>query len=119
MDHLKIHIRDLEESLSREKELNASNRRVNADYLSNVVKKFLVTNDSSEKAKLVPVICSILHFQRKDTLEIKKKWPLKSNGGLLGWIIPTNETSVLSEDEFNEANLKLDDSSFDQIPDCT
>jgi chromosome segregation ATPase len=119
VDHLKIHIRDLEESLSREKELNASNRRVNADYLSNVVKKFLVTNDSSEKAKLVPVICSILHFQRKDTLEIKKKWPLKSNGGLLGWIIPTNETSVLSEDEFNEANLKLDDSSFDQIPDCT
>lgn len=63
----------------------------------NVLKSFLLTKNPSEHSKLVPVICSILHFQPDDTKEICDIWSKKvstsgggsSGGGLMGWLLPS------------------------------
>ncbi len=84
---LKATVRELESSLLREKEFNAENRRLNAEYLVNIIKKFLNSTDASERAKLVPVMCQILHISADETRSIAEKWTVKS-GGLVGWLLP-------------------------------
>jgi hypothetical protein len=64
---LKTTIRDLESSMAREREFNADNRRINADYLVNILRKFLMSTIPSERAKLVPVLCTILHLRPDET----------------------------------------------------
>jgi hypothetical protein len=93
---LKSTIRELESSLSRERELNAS-RPLNAEYLTNILKSFLLSKSPSEQAKLVSVLCSILHFQSEDTNKICELWtgrvkptPGIGSGGLIGWFLPPN-----------------------------
>ena len=46
---LKVTVRELEASLMREKEFNAANRRINADYLVNVLRNFLMSGNPSER----------------------------------------------------------------------
>ena len=87
---LKESIRDMESAYQREKEFNSSDRKINAEYLVNVLRSFLLTKDASEHAKIVPVLCSILHFQASDTREICEKW---ANKGLVGWLLPLNNSS--------------------------
>jgi hypothetical protein len=82
---LKDSIRDLEASLNREREFNADGHRINADYLVNILRKFLTTNDLSERAKLVQVVCSILHLKDEETKIISDKWSVKPTG-LVGWL---------------------------------
>ena len=53
-------------SLVREREFNSSTSEVNVEYLVNVLRKFLMTNNMSERAKLVTVLCSILHLRGED-----------------------------------------------------
>lgn len=84
---LKQTVRELEASLGREREFNAANRKINTDYLVNILRSFLMTKQASEHAKLVPVLCSILKFQPEDTKTITSLWALKS-GGLMGWLLP-------------------------------
>lgn len=84
---LKESIREMESAFQREKEFNSSDRKINAEYLVNVLRSFLLTKDASEHAKIVPVLCSILHFQTSETREICEKW---TNKGLVGWLIPSN-----------------------------
>jgi hypothetical protein len=84
---LKETIREVESSMAREKEFNASNRRINADYLVNVLRKFLMSTSPSERSKLVPVLCIILQFQPDETRVITEKWAVKG-GGLVGWFMP-------------------------------
>lgn len=63
----------------------------------NVLKSFLLSKNPSEQSKLVPVLCSILHFQSDDTKEICEIWSKKvqtkgisgSSSGLMGWFLPT------------------------------
>lgn len=78
--------------------MNSSNRTLNTEYLVNVLKSFLLTKNPSEQSKLVPVLCSILHFQPEDTKEICEVWSKKvsssssgagtGSGGLMGWFLP-------------------------------
>lgn len=84
---LKSAVRELEASLLREQEFNAENRRLNADYLVNVLRKFLMAVDASERAKLVGVLCQLLHLQPEETKMIAERWAVRG-GGLVGWLLP-------------------------------
>ena len=84
---LKENIRELQAELDREKEFNSSSRRLNAEYLVNVLQKFLLSDNPKEKEKLVPVICSILHFNPEETSKITDKHTVKRRG-LFGWLPP-------------------------------
>ena len=84
---LKNTIRELESSICREKEFNAENRRINADYLVNILRNFLMSTDPSERAKLVPVLCQILHLRADESKVIAERWAVRS-GGLVGWLLP-------------------------------
>ncbi len=84
---LKETIRDHEATIMREREFNAANRRINADYLVNVLRKFLMSTNPSERSKLVPVLCIILQFKPDETKVITEKWAVKT-GGLVGWLMP-------------------------------
>mmetsp|Transcript_10139 Transcript_10139/g.10220 ORF Transcript_10139/g.10220 Transcript_10139/m.10220 type:complete len:194 (-) Transcript_10139:37-618(-) len=81
---LKQTIRDLEASLYREKEFNSDTSRLNAEYLVNILKKFLMSTDMNERANLVPVLCSILHFSNEESKIISNKWSVAKKG-LVGW----------------------------------
>lgn len=70
IEALKETVRELEASLARELEFNESNRTINKEYLVNILRKFLMTKEASEHAKLVPVLCSILHFLPDETKAI-------------------------------------------------
>jgi len=100
---LKKNIRDLESSLVREREFNSANREINVEYLVNILRKFLLTVDLSERAKLVTVLCSILHLRGEDSKLITAKWAVKG-GGLVGWLIPRRQQtgSALSNDDYSE-----------------
>jgi GRIP domain len=65
---LKGSIRDLEMSLVRQREFSStsSEDNVNVEYLVHVLRKFLLTDIASERAKLVTVLCSILHLRGED-----------------------------------------------------
>jgi len=84
---LKATVRELESSLCREKEFNAENRRINADYLVNILRNFLMSTEPSERAKLVPVLCQILHLGAEESRIIAEKWAVRT-GGLVGWLLP-------------------------------
>eukprot|EP01033_Poteriospumella_lacustris_P005615 gene5615-4017_t len=84
---LKATVRELEASLLREQEFNASNRHVNAEYLVNVLRKFLLAVDASERYKLVGVLCQMLHLQPDETRLINERWAVRG-GGLVGWLLP-------------------------------
>lgn len=84
---MKVTIRELEASIAREREFNAANRRINADYLVNVLRNFLMSTDASERAKLVMVLCQILQFQHDDTKFISEVWAVRT-GGIVGWLLP-------------------------------
>lgn len=88
-------ISDLQAALSRELEFNASGRHINAEYLVNVIKKFFLSADASERSKLVAVICSLLHLQQDETQLIVSKWtPTAGRGGLVSWLLPQPTSSV-------------------------
>lgn len=85
--------------MGREKEFNAANRRINAEYLVNILKKFLMTSVLSERSKLVPVLCSILHLSPEDTAAITQKWhnEVQNAGGIgsgayVRWLLPTSSS---------------------------
>lgn len=80
-------MRELEASLLREQEFNASSRHVNAEYLVNVLRKFLMAVDASERYKLVGVLCQMLHLQPEETRLINERWAVRG-GGLVGWLLP-------------------------------
>ena len=46
---LKSTIRELESSILREREFNAASRRINADYLVNILRNFLMSGNPSER----------------------------------------------------------------------
>ncbi len=73
--------------MAREREFNAANTRLNAEYLVNVLRSFLMTKNASEHAKLVPVLCSLLHFGQEETRVITDRWAY-SGGGLVSWLLP-------------------------------
>jgi hypothetical protein len=100
---LKGAVRDLESSLLREKEFNAEHRRINAEYLVNILRSFLMSNTAAEKAKLVGVICSLVHLSAEETKEINSKWSIKKNGPL-GWFraAPPNPKSIDITDVAND-----------------
>jgi hypothetical protein len=70
LEVLKSTMRELEASLARELEFNESNRKLNKEYLVNILRNFLMTKEASEHSKLVPVLCSILHFLPDETKTI-------------------------------------------------
>jgi hypothetical protein len=85
---LKSSVRELESGIAREREFNASSATLNAEYLVNVLRNFLMTKSESEHAKLVPVLCSLLHFNAEETAYISALWAEKSSG-LVGWFLPS------------------------------
>jgi hypothetical protein len=84
---LKDTIRQLESALKLEKEFNTSDRKLNTEYLVNVLKRFLTTGSAEEKGKLAPVICSILRFNAEVSASVAKKWVVNRRG-LVGWLLP-------------------------------
>lgn len=102
--------------MAREKEFNADNRRINADYLVNVLRKFLMSTSPSERSKLVPVLCIILQFQPDETRVITEKWSVKSTG-LVGWFMPpraaVSSSGSSSEDAHGEGQRMQRDTESD------
>jgi hypothetical protein len=91
MSTLKETITELQTDLAREKEFNASSKRINQEYLVNVLKQFLLTDNISERAQLVGPITSLLHLRPEDARLIIDKWAVssaKAGGGLLSWVLP-------------------------------
>ncbi len=91
MTVLKAAIQELQSSLAREQEFNASSRRLNAEYLVNVLRSFLMSDDHSERAQLVSIIAQLLHFRVDESKAIAEKWAVKPKvhpGGLVGWFMP-------------------------------
>ena len=90
---MKSTIRELESSLCREREYNPQTHKINIEYLVNVVKSFLLTKNATEHTKLIPVLCSLLHFQSEEIKQINEIWSVnkhsQSSSGLLGWLLPT------------------------------
>ena len=99
---LKDSFRDVQSELTNEKEFNAEHRRVNAEYLVNILKKFLLSTNLSEREKLVTVLCSILHISVDETTIIIQKWTVEEqekivsnstggvvvgNGAMLRWLL--------------------------------
>ena len=99
---LKDTFREVEAELRREKEFNAEHRRVNAEYLVNVLKKFLMSKSLTEREKLIAVLCSILHISVEETQQITQKWTVEAqqqvatnhsggvvvgNGAVLRWLM--------------------------------
>ena len=78
---LKSTIRDLEATLQREREFSAANRTINIEYLVHILRKFLLAANPAERAKLVPVLCQILHLRGDDAKAINDKWQVR-----LAWV---------------------------------
>ena len=102
----------MEASLQREHEFNAASQRINADYLVNVLKRFLLTTaqETSERSKLASVICQILHLSSEDTKTIVEKWAMQPNsGGLVGWFQrpPPPPTMKSNNNNNNNSNTPL------------
>ena len=108
MELIKTAFRELEAELSNEKEFNAANRRINAEYLVNILKKFLVIVDLSERERLVPVICSLLHIPADETQQIVSQWTVSAqqsvvnnysggvvvgNGAVLRWLLQPSDSA--------------------------
>lgn len=101
---LKETIRELEATILREREFNASNRRINADYLVNILRKFLLSSQPTERSKLVPVLCNILQFHPEETKTITNLWMVKSNNGLVGWLLPGSSSTTEIRHKSNTQN---------------
>ena len=91
-------ISDLETQLLNEKEFNAASQRINTEYLVNVLKKFFLVTELTERSKLVAVICNLLHFRSDETKIIVDKWTVKpmnmnSASSLVGWFMTPQQTS--------------------------
>lgn len=82
----------------REKEFNAANRRINADYLVNVLRKFLMSGVPTEREKLVSVLCTLLHLQPDESRQIAEKWAVR-NTGLVGWLLPPRPPPITYNDD--------------------
>jgi hypothetical protein len=87
---LKSSIRDLEATLQREREFSAANRAINVEYLVNILRKFLLAANPAERAKLVPILCQILHLRGDDAKAINDKWQVR---GIVGWFQQTKANS--------------------------
>jgi hypothetical protein len=82
---LKENIIDLEASLANEKEFNSEHHRLNAEYLVNIIKRFLTTEDKSEQAQLVLTITQILHLRPDERKDIVNKWSVTKQPSGGGW----------------------------------
>lgn len=93
---LKSNIQELELALSREREFNSSDTRINAEYLVNVLKKFLMTDNKSERSRLAIAITQILHMHPEECGRIADKWApqLAPGRGLVGWLLPPRKTTT-------------------------
>jgi hypothetical protein len=113
MSILKDTIKDLELSLSREKEFNAGDHRINADYLVNVLRNFLMATDPNERSKLVSVICQILQFRPDEMRIINQKWALKggSGSGLAGWFRGNSSVAVNINNHHHSSSSSSSNSS--------
>ena len=103
---MKENIRELESALQREREFNASDRKVNTEYLVNIIQKFLSSDSAEEKGKLAPVICTILHFKPDITTVITKKWT-PNRRGLVGGLRPRPPPDSAIDGLDNPENLGL------------
>lgn len=103
---MKESIRELESSLTREREFNQSRHPVEVEYLVNILRKFLTTNQPCERSQLSGVICSLLHFKSEETRIIQEKWSsatlqsempvppgVKLAEGLVSWFYPDKKAS--------------------------
>ena len=89
---LKETVKELQSSLIREEEFNSNGHRVNAEYLVNVLRNFLMSDNASERAHLVGVITQLLHMKAEESKVISDKWAVKGGGGLVGWFLPKAPT---------------------------
>jgi hypothetical protein len=84
LSSLKGVIRELEATLEREREFNGSEQQaVNMEYLTNVLRKFLLSAVPSERSRLALVLCQILKFTTGEVREITGIW--EERKGLSGW----------------------------------
>lgn len=89
-------------ALTREKEFNSSGQRINAEYLVNVLRKFLMTDNKSERARLVVAVTQILHLRPEESKIIAEKWAFK-NTGIVGWFMPAQpESGEMPYDAFSD-----------------
>jgi hypothetical protein len=95
---LKQSIRDMENEAARAKEFSSSSSQEGAmdtAYIVNILRNLLMTRDSAEHAKLIPVLCSLLHFSAEDTKRITELWSnagassSSRASGLVSWLLPT------------------------------
>lgn len=72
---------------SRQEEFNPDNKSVNLEYLVNVLKKFLLTDNMSERSRLSQALTQILHMHPDEIKTVSEKWSVqKGPKGLVGWL---------------------------------
>ena len=85
---------ELESAITREREFNSAHSRVNAEYLVNILRKFLLSDDKNEKAQLVIAITQILHIRNEESKIIIDKWSVNKKTGIAGWFSSSNDSSA-------------------------
>jgi hypothetical protein len=81
--------------LARHREFNGENSAFKVDYLVNVLRSFLMATGaqaSSERARMAPVLCQVLHLSAEDTRAIAREWealatPPEGLGSRLGGFV--------------------------------
>ena len=90
----------MEATLQREREFSAANRVINVEYLVHILRKFLLAANPAERAKLIPILCQILHLRGDDAKAINDKWQVR---GIVGWFQQTkaNSKNSTNMDDFD------------------
>jgi hypothetical protein len=111
---LKQNINELELSLKLEKEFNNHEHRINTDYLLNVLKSFLLSDNRSERARLAVAVTQILHMNIEESKAIADKWSEKKqpqpmqqsqsqSQGLVGWFMspakPVKPVTIIKQQQ--------------------
>ena len=99
MAALKDTIKELQAAQSRFKEFgNETDKSINLEYLVNVLKKFLLTDNLSERSRLSIALTQILHMHSEEIHAVTEKWstnPKNSGKGLVGWLTTPKKAPVV------------------------
>ena len=99
MSALKDTIKELQAAENRFQEFgNETEKSINLEYLVNVLKKFLLTDNLSERSRLSIALTQILHMHTEEIQAVTEKWssnPKNSGKGIVGWLTTPKKAPVV------------------------
>ena len=90
MAALKDAIKELQAAQSRQEEFHPQDKSsINLEYLVNVLKKFLLTDNVSERSRLSLALTQILHMHPEEIKMVSEKWSaIQKAPGIVSWFTP-------------------------------